>query len=306
VSDTIEDATFFKNFALVVGALVALAVIFGIIAGLVSRDYNPGQEELRSELARQAVLDRLAPLASVEVAGAAGSQSAAAPLTGEEVVAQACAACHNAGVAEAPLTGDTVAWRVRYDLGMDLLMASVINGKGAMPARAGYPNLTDDEIYAGIVELMALAKIEVVDARPAATPTAAEESVSATDATESVVEETGADAVAETVADVPAVVVEVTADAAPVADNAAILALGEQVYNRGCQNCHGMGIAGAPRLGDKDAWTARIAQGNELIFQHSLRGFAGSSGFMPPKGGMPFLSDEDVIAASLYMIEMGK
>ena len=303
MTDQAEDADFFKTFAIVLAVLALLAVLFAVVAGIVSENSDPGREQLRNELAQQAIMDRLAPVATVVLAGASGAGgAAAAPRSGEEIVAFACAACHNAGVAEAPLTGDTAAWQVRYDLGMDQLMASVINGKGAMPPRAGHPTLSDDDIYNGIVELLALAKIEVTDSRPASTDAASAETAFDVTETDTVTE----DAVETAAAEAPAGAPVAAADPAPAADNAALLAHGEQVYNRGCQNCHGMGIAGAPKLGDKAAWAPRIAQPENVIFQHVLRGFAGSSGFMPPKGGMPFLSDDDVIAASLYMIEMGK
>src|SRR5690606_11004096 len=36
---------------------------------------------------------------------------------------------------------------------------------------------------------------------------------------------------------------------------------GEEVYNASCMACHSTGAAGAPKLGDKAAWSARIAQG---------------------------------------------
>jgi cytochrome c5 len=77
---------------------------------------------------------------------------------------------------------------------------------------------------------------------------------------------------------------------------------GDTVYNQACVACHGAGIAGAPKLGDKAAWTARIAQGADTLHLHAIQGFQGKGGYMPPKGGRTDLSDQSVINAVDYMI----
>jgi cytochrome c5 len=77
---------------------------------------------------------------------------------------------------------------------------------------------------------------------------------------------------------------------------------GETVYNQACVACHGAGIAGAPKLGDKAAWAARIAQGADTLHTHALQGFQGKGGYMPPKGGRTDLSDQSVINAVDYMV----
>ena len=79
---------------------------------------------------------------------------------------------------------------------------------------------------------------------------------------------------------------------------------GQQVYNAVCIACHGPpGLGGAPALGDANAWAARIAQGKETLIEHALRGFSGSAGIMPRKGGRVDLSDEEIIGAVEYMVE---
>lgn len=70
-----------------------------------------------------------------------------------------CFACHQTGVAEAPPTGDTEAWAPRAAAGFEALFRSVVNGKGAMPPRAGFPHLTDDELRAGTRYLLATANV---------------------------------------------------------------------------------------------------------------------------------------------------
>ncbi len=69
---------------------------------------------------------------------------------GAETYTQACQACHMTGAAGAPKLEDKAAWAPRIALGKDVLYASVINGKGAMPPKAGQAQLSDDEIKAAV------------------------------------------------------------------------------------------------------------------------------------------------------------
>ena len=95
---------------------------------------------------------------------------------------------------------------------------------------------------------------------------------------------------------------EPAATAAVVAAPAAAPLSGQQVYNAACFACHGGGIGGAPKTGDKAAWAARIAQGAATLNDHALKGFQGAAGVMPPKGGRVDLSDAEIIAAVDYMV----
>jgi cytochrome c5 len=79
-------------------------------------------------------------------------------------------------------------------------------------------------------------------------------------------------------------------------------AAGKGVFDKACVACHGTGVAGAPKFGDKAAWAPRIAQGVNLLHTHALQG----KGAMPPKGGNPALSDADVNAAVDYMVAASK
>ncbi|MFV2060743.1 MAG: cytochrome c5 family protein [Gammaproteobacteria bacterium] len=74
---------------------------------------------------------------------------------------------------------------------------------------------------------------------------------------------------------------------------------GDKIYKSACFACHGTGAAGAPKLGDKAAWKARIAQGMSTLVSHALKGFKG----MPAKGGRADLSDEAVKAAIKHMVD---
>jgi cytochrome c5 len=94
--------------------------------------------------------------------------------------------------------------------------------------------------------------------------------------------------------------------AAPDAAVAAADLTGEQVYNQACVACHGAGVAGAPKLGDKAAWAPRIAQGLDTLHTHALQGFQGKAGFMPPKGGRTDLSDQSVMNGVDYIVAASK
>lgn len=87
------------------------------------------------------------------------------------------------------------------------------------------------------------------------------------------------------------------------AEPVATVMSGPQVYNEACLMCHGSGIGGAPTLVDKESWVARIAQGNDTLYEHAIQGFTGQSGFMPPKGARMDLSDDEVKGAVDYMVD---
>jgi len=81
---------------------------------------------------------------------------------------------------------------------------------------------------------------------------------------------------------------------------------GNQVYQASCIACHGAGIVGAPRLGDKGQWAKRIAKGVDALYASALNGMQGGAGAMPAKGGNPALSDAEVKAAVDYMVAQSK
>ena len=81
---------------------------------------------------------------------------------------------------------------------------------------------------------------------------------------------------------------------------------GEAIYKKACVTCHGAGVAGSPKLSDKAAWGARIAQGNAVLTQHAIEGFKGKTGYMPPKGGFMSLSDEEISQAVMYMVSQAQ
>ena len=95
----------------------------------------------------------------------------------------------------------------------------------------------------------------------------------------------------------PAAAAEPAAPSTAPAAGGGDLALGEKVYGANCIACHGAGVLGAPKFGDKTAWGPRIAQGKETLYTHALNGFK----MMPARGGNAALKDEEVKAAIDYM-----
>jgi cytochrome c5 len=76
---------------------------------------------------------------------------------------------------------------------------------------------------------------------------------------------------------------------------------GSVIFGNLCTGCHTSGAGGAPTL-DKAHWATRLAQGNDVLHKHAIEGFTGSAGVMPPKGGNPALTDEQVIATVDWML----
>lgn len=77
---------------------------------------------------------------------------------------------------------------------------------------------------------------------------------------------------------------------------------GENIYRGLCFSCHDVGVAEAPRPGDAAAWEPRIAAGMEAIYTNTINGKGG----MPPRGGNPALSDDEVKAAVDWMVQQSR
>ena len=104
-------------------------------------------------------------------------------------------------------------------------------------------------------------------------------------------------AVAERIAPVAKVKVAGDKAEAPAAELS-----GKDMYTAACFACHGTGAAGAPILGDKAAWSARIAAGTEALYTNAINGKGG----MPPKGGRADLSDDAIKSIVDYMVAESK
>lgn len=77
---------------------------------------------------------------------------------------------------------------------------------------------------------------------------------------------------------------------------------GSVIYQNLCSGCHTSGAGGAPTL-DQAHWGARVAQGKDTLYKHSIEGFTGSTGVMPAKGGNPALTVEQMHATVDWMID---
>ena len=77
---------------------------------------------------------------------------------------------------------------------------------------------------------------------------------------------------------------------------------GEQVYNGNCAGCHGAGVMGAPKFGDKASWAPHIAKGKDTLYKHALSGFNA----MPPKGMCMTCSEAEIKATVDYMVGKSK
>jgi len=217
-------------------------------------------------------------------------------LAGGAVYTATCAACHDSGMAGSPKTGDKAAWATRLAQGYDTLVKHAIEGIRAMPAKGGNPDLDDLEVARAVVFMTNKSGASFKEpVAPAPAPAAAAAPVAGDAATAM----SGAPVAAAPAAVAAAAPV---AAATPVAGPAVASAdTGKKAYDTACFACHGAGIAGAPKFGDKAAWSARIGQGSPVLYEHAIKGFQGKAGVMPPKGGSA-LPDADVKAAVDYMV----
>ncbi len=93
---------------------------------------------------------------------------------------------------------------------------------------------------------------------------------------------------------------------APPIAASALPADGTAAYETACVACHGAGIAGAPKVGDKAAWAPRIAQGKDKLYEHAIKGLNGKTGVMPAKGGRTDWPDDLVKQAVDHIVELNK
>lgn len=92
-----------------------------------------------------------------------------------------------------------------------------------------------------------------------------------------------------------------TAGAAPVM---AVPKDGTELYEVACKACHGVGLAGAPKVGDAAAWGPRLAKGKATLYEHAIKGFTGQAGVMPAKGGRTDVSDDLIKEAVDHIVAM--
>jgi cytochrome c5 len=81
---------------------------------------------------------------------------------------------------------------------------------------------------------------------------------------------------------------------------------GSDLFDSVCKTCHGTGLVGAPKAGDKAAWGPRIAEGKPTLYQHAINGYTGKTGMMPAKGGRADLPDDLVKQGVDYMLSLAQ
>jgi len=316
-----SDSTFFKPFAFVLGALVIFTLFIMFIANSLSPD-SPDDPLAIAEMqksiapvgqsrvaaapmteqasASQAPASAQAPVAesqapatvaevedtatqtesssavveqtmaeSTDTETAAADTSVAMPMGEVPVkvkaaVATNCAGCHNPGLNGAAQTQDAQAWSALADKGLDTLTASVINGLGKMPARAE-SSLSDEELAQAVQLMIANATGDSVGPATAIAATATEPKEAESTDTQVVAAETPAEV--------------------------------KQVVDSTCAACHLVGVANAPKFGDKEAWGQRMEKGLDALTASAIAGI----GVMPPKGGSS-LSDEQMKLAIEYIL----
>lgn len=86
------------------------------------------------------------------------AQTEKSGVNGEAIVNTTCAACHIAGVLNAPKLGNKTDWQARIDKGIDVLHQNAVKGFQAMPAKGGNPNLSDQEVIAAVDYMLGLVK----------------------------------------------------------------------------------------------------------------------------------------------------
>lgn len=265
--------------------VIPVFAIIGLVLYVTSAD-KPAAGASNPE---KAVAERIQKVGMVEI------RDANRPLrSGEEVYKGQCAACHATGAAGAPKFGDAAAWSARIATGFETLVQSALKGKGAMAPQGG-GDFNDTEIARAVAHMANAAGAKFAEpAAPAAS---------------------GADAAAAAAAPAPAAAAapaaapaaEAAAPAAAATTTAAAPAgasagAGEALYKQACQVCHAAGVAGAPKFGDKAAWSARLSTGMDALFHSALNG----KGAMPPRGGAAQASDADLRAAVEYMAAAAK
>jgi len=160
-----SDQAFFKTFGVVLVGLVIFTVII-IALAMVLHGQRQMSEVPSREAAREARFAQVAGVYAGETGRAAAAAAAAAAtasatpqlafdgsLDGGVIYQGACGTCHDGGIAGAPamVASD---WVGRLDKGLETLVANAINGIGAMPARGGYRNLSDQQVEISVAYML--------------------------------------------------------------------------------------------------------------------------------------------------------
>lgn len=269
---------------LLVAVICSFVIPIFAIIGLVLYVTSANKPALGAANPEKAIAERIQKIGMVEV------RDANRPLrSGEDVFKGQCSACHATGAAGAPKFGDAAAWSARIKTGFEALVHSALTGKGAMAPQGG-GDFNDTEIARAVVYMANAGGAKFAEPAAPAGAEPAADGASAPVAAEQ--------PVAASPESAPVAVAAAAPAAAPAA---AVAGAGEALYKQTCQVCHGAGIAGAPKFGDKAAWAPRLAAGIDAVYAIAVSG----KGAMPPRGGSQ-ASDADLRAAVEYMAAAAK
>ena len=149
-----------SNFGFSVMIFVAIISLILLLNSVVGGALKGKQ----ADMSEAAVAERIKPVAQLNTGAAivaAAPAPAAAPATtrsGADIYNSTCVACHGTGAAGAPKLGDKAAWGPRIANGMDALMNTVLNGKGAMPPRGTCGNCSDGDLKATVEYMVSQSK----------------------------------------------------------------------------------------------------------------------------------------------------
>ena len=169
------DRAFWKSFAGLIAALVALTVVLFILAQIVG---GKPAKTVEATADAKAVAERIKPVGELTVGVAAekvasssnavmdaiipSANAAGAEDKGKKIYDATCMACHAAGVAGAPKLGDKAAWAPRIAQGMDTLHTHAIKGfqgkAGMMPPKGGNMAAKDEDIKAAVDYMVSQSK----------------------------------------------------------------------------------------------------------------------------------------------------
>lgn len=124
--------------------VVPIAIIVLLVNFVATGDKSGAGSDAMSE---EAIALRIQPVGVVMLKDAS---AVVALRTGEQVYAAQCSACHTAGLAGAPKSGDEAAWAPRLKTGYEALLTAALKGKGAMAAQGG-GEFSDFEIGRAVV-----------------------------------------------------------------------------------------------------------------------------------------------------------
>ena len=147
-----SDNSFIRNFIAMIIAMCILTGILMVLASIYSNEVNDNLKAEQNAEKLPTVREQIAPIGAIAIGSAstAEEEQTAAVLNGETVYNGACVACHGAGIAGAPATGDANQWSARLSKGAETLYSNAINGIGAMPAKGGQVSLSDEAVKAAV------------------------------------------------------------------------------------------------------------------------------------------------------------